>query len=64
MEINSKAIIIRMAAVGIGPDRLVRKTRITKDRLGYILNAGKCEDFELEKICIALTVKREAFLIL
>lgn len=62
MDINSKSIIVRMAALGISPDQLVGKTHITKDRMGYILNAGKCENSELDRICIALTIKRETIL--
>lgn len=62
MDINSRSIIVRMTALGIGPDQLVRKTQITKDRMGYILNTGKCEDSELNKICVALAIKREMIL--
>lgn len=62
MDINSKSIIVRMAALGISADQLVRKTRITKDRMGYILNVGKCEDAELDRICTALAIRREIIL--
>ena len=62
MDINSRSIIVRMAALGISADQLVRKTRITKDRMGYILNVGKCEDAELDRICTALAIRREMIL--
>lgn len=62
MDINSRSIIVRMAALGISPDQLIRKTHITKDRMGYILNVGKCEAIELDKLCTALAIRREMIL--
>lgn len=60
MKISKEKVMIRLAALGMSMDQLVKKSCISKWRLCDILNKGECDKDELTGISRALVTQSEA----
>lgn len=59
MQISKEKVRIRLTALGMSMDQLVKKSRISKWRLCDILNKGECDNDELINISRALMTRSE-----
>ncbi len=59
MRVSKEKIMIRLTALGMSMDKLVKKSCISKWRLCTILNTGECDKEELNSISRALVTRSE-----
>lgn len=62
MKVSKSKIMIRLTALSMTMDQLVRKSEISKYRLCEILNRGECDDSEMIRISRALVTRKEDLL--
>lgn len=59
MKISKEQVMIRLTALHMPMDQLVKKSHINKCRLCDILNKGECDNDELNSISRALVTRSE-----
>ena len=59
MKVSKEKVMIRLAALQMSMDQLVKKSHISKWRLCDILNKGECDNNELNSIGRALVTRSE-----